>query len=199
MREFIQQFLEFAATGWGPVVLVVHSYFESFIIPVAHDLFLTAVCLARPEYSFLFALLSTVSSVLGISTGYALGKWGGGWILRKVMKPDMIEAAQDTIHKYDIWAIAIACFTPIPVKVFAWVAGSVSLNFKKLIFVAFLARGARFTIVAAMIYFFGETAKEWIFKYLNWIMIALFVGFFLTWFLFRFLPVFLRKKAREAS
>lgn len=199
MREFVQHFLDFIATPWGPFVLVAHSYLESFFLPVAHDFFLVAICLARPEYSFLFALMSTLASVCGIATGYALGRWGGGWILRKVVKAEKIEAAEQTIHKYDIWAIAVACFTPVPVKVFAWVAGSVRLNFKKLMIVAFLARGTRFSIEAGLLYFFGSTAKEWIFEYLNWIMLGLFVAFILVWLLFHFLPVFLTKKSKKVS
>ena len=177
MRGIAEHLLAMASTSWGPVVLVVHSFLESFILPVAHDLFLIAVCLARPKLSFVFALMSTIASVCGIMTGFALGRWGGHWVLARIMKPHVLNAAEEKIRQYDVWAIVFACFTPVPVKVFAWIAGTLEMNPRRLILVAFLARGARFFSVASLMFFFGEPAREWVLKYLDAVMIALLIFF----------------------
>lgn len=183
MREFAEHLLELAATPWGPIVLFAHSYMESFFLPVAHDLFLIAVCLAKPELSFVYALVSTIASTLGIATGYAIGKWGGHPILVKLFSKRIVDKAETFIHKYDFWAIAFACFTPVPVKVFSILAGTVELNFKKLIPVAFVFRGLRFLTVSTLMYFYGEQAREWILHYLNTffgaLMAVMLIGFIL--------------------
>jgi len=175
LREFAEYLLDFASTGWGPLVMVLHAYFESFILPVAHELFLIPVSLAKPHLSLVYALMSTTASILGIATGYFLGKRGGRKILIWMIKPKLLALAKREIHKYDAWAVAIACFTPIPVKVFALVAGASRLNFKKMIVIAFLSRGARYFLVAGLIFFYGHTVREWILDYLNWVMVGLLI------------------------
>ena len=196
LRELAERLLEFSGTGWGPVVLVIHAFLEAFILPVAHDLFLISLCLARPHLSFLFALLSTIASVSGIMVGYAIGKWGGHPILKRLFTKRVLDAAEEHIHKYDFWAIAIACFTPIPVKVFAIFAGAVELNFKKLVVVAFIFRGARFFMVSALLFFYGEPARVWILDYLNWILLVVLILITVFYFLMHFLPHLLPIKSK---
>jgi len=67
MRHIAEYLFEFSATGWGPVVMVLHAYLESFILPLAHELFLIPVSLATPKLSFLFALMSTTASIFGMT------------------------------------------------------------------------------------------------------------------------------------
>jgi len=175
MREFAEYLLEFAGTGWGPVVLVLHSFFESFILPLANELFLIPVALARPHLSLVFAMMSAVASTCGIAVGYFIGKRGGRPLLVRLIKPKILVLAKREIHKYDTWAVAIACLTPVPVKVFALVAGAVHLNFKKMIVIAFISRSTRFLLVSSLIFFYGEVMKEWILDYMNWFFIAIIV------------------------
>lgn len=184
MRAIAEHLLEFAATGWGPFVLIVHGYLESFVLPVAHDLFLIAVCLARPHLSFVYALISTLASVCGIATGYGIGRLGGRPLLHRFIPEKSMDAAEIEIHRYDVWAIAVACFTPVPVKIFALLAGAVRLRFKRMLVVAFLARGLRFFLIAALLYFYGDRAKEWVLAYLDRFMILLLIlmtASFLVW------------------
>lgn len=175
MKEFAEYLFEFTSTPWGPVILVVHSYLESFILPVAHDFFLLAVCLGRPSWSFGFSFLSTIASVLGMITGYAIGRWGEKTFLEKWMNSEMMLSAKEKIHKYDTLAIAFACFTPVPVKVFSLIAGVVHLNFKKFVFVALISRGLRFFLIGTMIYFYGESIKQWVIDSMSWVMIFILI------------------------
>lgn len=173
MREFAEYLLRLASTPWGPLVMVLHSYLESFILPLDHALFLIPVALARPNLSFLYVLMSTVASCLGISTGYLIGHFGGKAFLLRFISAEKFLLARTEIHKYDAWAAVIACFTPIPVKVFAAVAGAVGLNFRKMIVIAFFVRGLRFGIAGGLIYFYGEVIREWILEYLGWVMMGI--------------------------
>lgn len=196
MRAFAEFLLEFASTGWGPVVMVMHSFLESFILPIAHELFLIPVALARPEYSLLFALMSTIASVAGISVGYLIGKVGGRPLLLRFIKPRLFILAKKEIHKYDVWAVAVACFTPVPVKVFALVAGAVHLNYKKMILVAFLARGLRFFLVSILLYFYGASIRAFILDYMDWMMIVLFVLMIVSVLSWKGIEAYLMRKER---
>jgi len=170
MRQFAEYLLDFVATEWGPVVLVTHAFLEAFILPVTHELFLIPIALARPHLSFVFALASTIASTTGIMVGYGLGRLGGRPILMRLFKPRVVATAKDYIHRYDAWAIAIACFTPIPVKVFALVAGATEMSIRKMIVIGFISRGLRYFLVVALIYFHGNAVREWILTYINWVM-----------------------------
>lgn len=175
MRAFAEYLLEFAATGWGPLILILHAFLESFILPIGHDVFLITVSLARPKWSLVFALLSTIFSTLGNIVGYKIGQWGGYNLLRRFVKPDILALAEVEIKKYDTWAIAIACFTPFPDKVFSPVAGVLNIDFRKFVWVIFFSRAARFYLVSLLLFFYGEAMREWILDYLGWVMMGLLV------------------------
>ncbi len=64
--------------------MVTHAFLESFILPLAHELFLIPVALAKPHMAFVYALMSTTASMLGISVGYAIGQWGRKGLLAKI-------------------------------------------------------------------------------------------------------------------
>jgi len=199
MREFAEYLLEFASTGWGPVVMVTHAFLESFILPLAHELFLIPVALARPHLSFVFALMSTTASVLGISVGYLIGRRGGRAIAMRIIQPRILIMAKRKIHQYDVWAVAIACFTPIPVKVFALVAGITRINYKKMVLVAFISRGARYFLVSALLFFYGEPIRAWILYYMDWLMIAALTVVIISVFAWKHVEKFLLHKSRVPS
>ena len=144
MREFAETLLELTKTPWGPFVLCLHSFLESCVLPIAHDLFLVTLSIARPNLSFVFAFLSTVSSLLGGMLGYLIGHKGGRPIVKRFASPEVVHFIEGKFQKYDAWAIAIGAFTPIPYKVFAILGGMFSIDFKKFAVITFLARGARF-------------------------------------------------------
>ena len=131
--------------------------------------------------------MSTTASTLGILTGYAIGRFGGHPILAKIFPKKLLDKAEEAIHKYDFWAVAVACFTPIPVKVFALFAGALELDVKKLALVAFIFRGARFFLVSTLLFFYGETAKEWILNYLDQFFILILVIFTLLFIALRWM------------
>ena len=64
--------------------------------------------------------------------------------------------------KYGAWAILIAAFTPIPYKVFAVTAGVLELNRRTFITASLVGRGARFFIIAGLIFFAGDAIQEFI-------------------------------------
>jgi len=194
MRAIAEFLLEFASTKWGPIAMVAHSFFESFILPLAHELFLIPVSLAKPHLSFLYALMSTTASIFGISVGYGIGRRGGRALILKFMTMRTFALAKREIHKYDAWAVAFACFAPVPVKVFALVAGAVHLRFRKMIAIAFFARGARYFLVSLLLYFYGSSMKKWILDYMGWTTLGFILIMVLPVIIWKIIEKYLLKK-----
>ncbi len=173
LEKFAIQLLEWAATPWGALVLIIHSYFEAFLLPLPHDPILMTVALADPKNSFVFALMSSLASSLGLTTGYTVGR-----LTRKTKLALKIRAnkhfmeVEAIIHRYHRWATFIACFTPIPDKLYCAVAGIMRLDFKNFILIGLFARACRFFLVGALIFYFGEVIRDWILHSMKWFLLV---------------------------
>ena len=167
---------------YGPLGLFVLSFCESSFFPVPPDILLIALALVEPGNSFFLAGITTIGSVLGAMFGYFIGIKGGRPILRKLVSENRISEIHNYFAKYDVWAIGIAGFTPIPYKVFTIAGGVFYINFFRFVLVSIMARGARFFLVGTLVYLFGGTAKVYISRYFNLLSIAfvlcLILGFY---------------------
>lgn len=168
--------------------------------PSPPDVLLISLCLIDPASSFGYALLCTVSSVLGGMFGYGIGRYGGRPILERFMSASKIHAVERYYQRYDVWAVGIAGFTPIPYKVFTVSAGTFLLDFKRFILASLVGRGGRFFLVAALFYFFGKPIGEFVKRSLNMLSVVfavLLVGGFalIHWWSKRNAPVRLDAKA----
>lgn len=187
MREWAETLLGLTATPWAPLVMVLHAFLESFIMPIPHDVFLITVSLGNPKMSLIYALMSTVASTLGNLVGYHIGKFGGKPLLKRVVKPKTLEMTKRMIDKYDVWATAIAAFTPFPDKIFSLCAGTFHMNLKRFMLVIFFSRAARFYLVSTFLFIYGESVRRIILDYLNVVMIVILVIIIIsavTWRLF---------------
>ena len=173
----------FAMTPYGSYALFGISFLESSIFPVPPDVLLIALCLGRPEHSFWFAAICSLGSVLGGMVGYALGYFGGRPLLKRLFDQQKVEAVERYYDRYNAWATGIAGLTPLPYKLFTISGGAFAINFKIFLVASVISRSLRFSAVAGIIYFFGESARLWIEKYLNVLSIAfvvlLILGFWL--------------------
>ena len=69
--------------------------------------------------------------------------------------------------KWDFWIIFTAGFTPIPYKLFTITSGIFNINIPMFIIASVVSRGARFFLVAFLIWKFGEKIRNFIDKYFN--------------------------------
>jgi membrane protein YqaA with SNARE-associated domain len=164
-------------TGWaqspsGETALFILAFAESSFFPIPPDVLLIAMAMLKPELAFKFALICGVGSVLGGMFGYGIGWVGGRPLLHKLFAESKIQVVKNAFEKYEIWAIAVAGFTPVPYKVFTLSAGTFEIPFKPFVLVSALSRSARFFLVAGGIYFWGESVKHLIEDYFNWLSIA---------------------------
>ena len=181
---FLLRWVEsFAQSPYGSYALFALSFLESSVFPIPPDVLLIALCLGRPEFSFFFAAVCSVASVLGGMAGYALGFYGGRPLLKRLFDQRKILAVERLYDRFNAWATGIAGLTPLPYKLFTISGGAFAINFKIFLIASIVSRTLRFAVVAGIIYIYGEAAKQWIEKYLNILSIAfvilLVLGFWL--------------------
>ena len=151
-----------------------------------------ALAIGLPARAFRFASICTVASVFGGMLGYYIGMTFFDLIGYKILDfyqfIDKFELVKSMYIKYDVWFVGVAGFTPIPYKVFTIAAGTFHMNFPKFVLVSAVSRGARFFIVSALIWRFGEPIKKFIDKYFNvlsiLVIILLILGFVIVKFMF---------------
>lgn len=192
LRRLYDWVLHWAATPYGAWALLVLAFAESSFFPIPPDVLLIALCVARPERSFRFALICSTGSILGGCLGYLIG-WQfmasvGNRIVEFYGFTDQVAYIETLYQNHDAWAVAVAGFTPIPYKVFTIAAGMFSINFTVFVLASIVSRSARFFLVGALIYLFGARIQRFIDRYFDLLAVAFTVllvgGFILIKYLF---------------
>ncbi len=158
------------------------SFAESSFFPVPPDVMLAPMSLAQPARAWRFALLTTVTSVLGGILGYAIGL-----LAFDAVAPFLQDAgyypkylqAKAWFAEWGFWAVFLAGFSPIPYKVFTITAGVIAMAFLPFVAASIVGRGARFFLVATLMAWGGEKMErklhQWI-DYIGWITVVLVVA-----------------------
>lgn len=186
MKRIYNWVLGWAETPYGPMALFFLAFIESIFFPIPPDVLLIALALGTPGKSFKFALNCTIGSVAGAFIGYAIGHYS--WIAANGeftsfanfffnnipgFSIDLFNSIKALFYKWDFWVIFTAGFTPIPYKVFTITAGVFDINLTMFFIASLISRGARFFLIAYLIWRFGSSIKQFIEKYFN----ALALGF----------------------
>ncbi len=143
--------------------------------------------MASPEKALWYGLVCSLGSILGGAAGYGIGLFGGRPLLYRFFNENKIHAVEKLYDRYNAWATGIAGLTPIPYKVFTIAGGAFKINFKIFVLASMVSRTLRFMAEGALLYFFGSSIRDFLFKWFNWVSIAfviLLVGGF--WLLHRF-------------
>lgn len=151
-----------AASPYSLGILSLFSFSESAFFIIPPEVLMLPLSFARPQMALWYALLTTVTSVMGAAFGYYIGVKGGKPILHRLFSEDKIEKVKILFHKYDSWTMIMAAFTPIPFKVFTIAAGVFDLEWKRMLLASAIGRGARYFILGGLIYLFGEPISNFI-------------------------------------
>lgn len=166
------------------------SFAESSFFPIPPDVLLAPMVLANRRKAWWLALLTTVASVAGGVGGYLIG-----WLLYNAVGVTVVEfynAEEELLQikawfsEYGAWAILIAGFTPLPYKLFTISAGLLNMMLLPFIVASLVGRGARFYLVAGLIYWGGESLEKFIQTYVEWIgwaVVVLLVGAYVLFIL----------------
>ena len=163
----------------APWFLSIVSFAESSFFPIPPDIILIPMVLAKRTKAFFYALICTLSSVLGGILGYLIGlvlfNSIGILLINFYHLNDQMTQFQNYYNTYGVWIVIIAGFTPFPFKLITIASGLFQLNFIIFVLCSILSRGSRFYLVSVLLYFFGENIKLLIEKYFNFLTILFFI------------------------
>ena len=165
------------------------SFVEAFIFPIAPEIMLAPMTLAKPQHWARYATVSLVCSLVGAMVGYELGHYAFdlvrplladlGWLPR--IDAMVAELREDTmLHPWQaFWALVLAGFVPVPLKIFTWASGIVGMPLPAFIAGMIIGRGKRVFLVAGAIRLGGKRAEETLHRWIEpigWAVVALIVA-----------------------
>ncbi len=170
--------LKWAKHKYAVYYLGFMSFAESFIFPIPVDVMLAPMCLARLEKSWHYALVATVTSVLGGIFGYYLGVF----LFDSLVQPFLVDLGY--IEKFNLvaemvrsdgaWIVFVSAFAPIPYKLATISAGIADISFLEFLIASITGRAGRFYLVAGLMKFGGEKMEQklhQIIDYLGWAVV----------------------------
>lgn len=176
LQRWTARLFDLAARKGAERVLMLVAFSEAIFFPIPQDILLLPMGLANRERVFRLALICLVFSILGGITGYFLGYYFMELIGMPVMEFYGLLQEYQTIQvwyeRYDAWAVAIAGVSPIPYKVCTLSAGAFGINFMVFVLASIVSRGARFFVIAGLIYWKGEQARTFLEKRMDLVFLA---------------------------
>ena len=167
------------------------SFIESSFFPIPPDIILIPMIIANKLRAWTYAFICTISSVLGGVGGYIIGYFFynsiGVLIIQYYGLDDQFNSFESYYNDLGIWIVLGAGFTPFPFKFITIASGLFGLNFYLFVFVAFLARGLRFYLLAYLLKLFGDWISNFIDKYFNLLSILFFILLFGSFILIKFI------------
>jgi membrane protein YqaA with SNARE-associated domain len=168
-------------------VLAAIAFIESSVFPIPPDVLIIPMVLAAPARAWRIALVATLASVLGGGLGYLIGaalfETLGRPLLEFYGQMDSFEEFRRIYDEWGAWIVAGAGFTPFPYKVVTIASGAAGLDPVTFMAASAVSRGARFFLVAALLWKFGLPIRVFIEKYLpqlTWAFFILLIGGFVA-------------------
>ena len=168
-------------------VLAAVAFIESSVFPIPPDVLIIPMVLAAPARAWRIALVATVASVLGGGLGYLIGaalfETLGRPLLEFYGQIGKFDEFRQIYDEWGAWIVAGAGFTPFPYKVVTIASGVAGLDPVTFVAASAVSRGARFFLVAALLWKFGPPIRVFIERYLPhlaWAFFILLIGGFVA-------------------
>src|SRR5690606_13319700 len=154
------------------------SFIESSFFPIPPDVLLIPIVLAARTQWFRIALVCTIASVAGGMFGYAIGYY----LFESIGRPLLdfygygaqFAEFQALYNEWGAWIVFVAGVTPFPYKVITIASGVTQLDLLTFTVASTVARGMRFFVVAALLWWIGPPVRAFIEKRLG-LMFTIFV------------------------
>ncbi|DAC52087.1 MAG TPA: DedA family protein [Candidatus Poseidoniaceae archaeon] len=162
--------LDFILERTNSAVLGLVSFTEAIIQPLPPDLVYLPMlydAMDNKPLVFWYFLVVTLTSVAGSYIGYLIGQRWGRQLLDRFAKQKHVHKLEALTTKYGTAGIFIAAFSPIPYKVFGWVAGMGEMDKRSFIVAGLFGRGLRFGLEALLIGIYGKKALDAINTFLD--------------------------------
>jgi membrane protein YqaA with SNARE-associated domain len=167
------------------------TFAESSFFPIPPEAMLIPMVLARPDQAWRIVATCTIASVLGGVAGYGIGALAYEGVGKPIIEfygaGGKFETFQGWYREWGAWIVAAGGFTPIPYKVVTIASGVADLDLVTFTIASVLSRGARFLIVAALLWRFGDPIRNFVEARLALLATVFFVMLFLGFAVIKFL------------
>lgn len=180
LKQFIfkihEKMVTYAQSKYAIYILMLIAFTESSFFLLPPDILLIIMALAIPQKAFFYAFITTIFSVAGGILGYIIGYFTYDTFLSAFIQSigyeHKFEAFKAFYLDYDIFAIFIAGFTPIPYKIATISSGIFKANLLSFILISFVSRGLRFFILSLLIKTYYKSGKDLVLKHFNKIILT---------------------------
>lgn len=166
LQRLYARTLDIAAGPNAIWALLAVSFAESSFFPIPPDILLIPMILARPREAFRLAALCTLASVTGGLLGYAIGYFLFDAIGRPILEYNHAMASYEALKagfaRWGVWIIILKGMTPIPYKLITIASGVAQFDLFSFIGASIISRSLRFFLLAALLWWFGDAAREFI-------------------------------------
>ncbi|OHC54782.1 MAG: hypothetical protein A3D16_10705 [Rhodobacterales bacterium RIFCSPHIGHO2_02_FULL_62_130] len=186
-RKLYDWTLRWAGSRHAPVAMGTVSFVESSVFPIPADVLFIPMVLAKPDQAWRFALIATVTSVLGGVFGWMIGHYAFDLVAAPLLEFYGKMAAFDALKSQTgDTAILVMLVTSglthlPPMKVVTILSGLVSFDLKWFILSAIVARGGRFYLLAYLLQRYGQAMAVFIEKRMALIGLAVLGLVVLVW------------------
>ncbi|MEX0694141.1 MAG: YqaA family protein [Rhodospirillales bacterium] len=171
LRALYDKTLQWSAHRHAIWILAFVAFTESSFFLVPPDVLLIPMVLAARTKWFRYALVCTLASVAGGAFGYFIGAFLfdelGRPILDMYHATAKFEAISAAYNENGVWIVFTAGFSPIPYKLFTIASGVTGMEPVSFMLASFVGRGARFFLVAVLLWKFGAPIQAFIEKRLG--------------------------------
>ena len=151
------------------------SFIEAIFFPIPPDVLLIPMILANIKRAWLYAFVTTISSVIGGLVGYAIGYLAYEQIAEPLLlslgKQAAMSLFSSSINENGFLIVLTAGISPIPFKVVSVMSGFTQMPVFVFLLSALLGRATRFFVVATLLKYYGETIQSFIETYLGWLFL----------------------------
>ena len=156
------------------------SFIEAIFFPIPPDVLLIPMILANIKRAWLYAFVTTITSVMGGLVGYAIGYLAYEQIAEPLLlslgKQAAMSLFSSSINENGFLIVLTAGISPIPFKVVSVMSGFTQMPVFVFLLSALLGRATRFFVVATLLKYYGEAIKSFIETYLGWLFLV-FIAF----------------------
>ncbi|GLS87805.1 membrane protein [Cypionkella aquatica] len=186
-RKLYDWTLRWAGSRYAEPAMGAVSFVESSFFPIPADVLFIPMCLSRPDRVWRYALIATITSVLGGIFGWMIGHYAFDLLARPALEFYGKLAAFETLKAQtgDTAVLVMLVTSGLthlpPMKVVTILSGVVSFDLKWFILSAIVARGGRFYLLAFLLQRYGAAMAGFIERRLALIIGGLVVVVGLIW------------------